>query len=288
LPRVSVSAAYFRRSYGNFTVINNLAVTSSDFSPYCVTAPVDSRLPDGGGHQLCEIYDVNPGKLGQFNNLRTFASNFGKQYERWQGVDLTVNARLTNSVLLQGGLSSGKAVADNCDIVSNRHDLLGAGVPLQYCHREQPQLTDVKLLGSYTMPLKIQLAATLQSQPGIATSTSAPQFGVAANAIFTNAQIAPSLGRNLAAGPNGTVTVNVVQPGEMLLDRLNQLDFRVARVFAPGGRAKIKALFDLYNLLNANPVLVVNTTYGTTGATWLVPTQILLGRLLKFGVQLDF
>src|SRR5262249_25133258 len=107
-------------------------------------------------------------------------------------------------------------------------------------------------------------------------------------AVFTNAQIAPSLGRNLAAGSNGTVTVNVVPPGALLLDRLNQLDFRVARIFALSGQQKIKGVLDLYNLFNANPVLAVNTTYGTTGATWLVPTQILLGRLVKLGVQIDF
>jgi outer membrane receptor protein involved in Fe transport len=42
---------------------------------------------------------------------------------------------------------------------------------------------------------------------------------------------------------------------------------------------------DVYNLFNANPVLVMNTTYGPQ---WLQPTVVLPGRLFKFGVQLDF
>ena len=42
---------------------------------------------------------------------------------------------------------------------------------------------------------------------------------------------------------------------------------------------------DLYNLLNANPVYGQNNTYGSA---WLKPTQILLGRMLKLGVQVDF
>jgi hypothetical protein len=42
---------------------------------------------------------------------------------------------------------------------------------------------------------------------------------------------------------------------------------------------------DLYNLFNASPILALNTTYG---AAWQRPLQILQGRLLKFGVQVDF
>ena len=60
MPRVSVSSAYFRRIYGNFAVIDNTAVAPSDYSPYCVTTPVDSRLPGGGGQPLCGLFDLNP------------------------------------------------------------------------------------------------------------------------------------------------------------------------------------------------------------------------------------
>jgi hypothetical protein len=41
----------------------------------------------------------------------------------------------------------------------------------------------------------------------------------------------------------------------------------------------------MYNLFNANPVLALNNTFGPQ---WQRPTQILQGRLLKFGVQVDF
>jgi hypothetical protein len=81
--------------------------------------------------------------------------------------------------------------------------------------------------------------------------------------------------------------VNVVEPGEMLTDRVNQLDLRVSRTFH-AGRSRIKAMVDVYNATNANPVLVVNNTYGTTGAAWLQPLQILASRMLKFSAQLDF
>ena len=50
VPRVSVEVGYFRRWYGNFTMTDNLLVGPSDYSPFSITAPVDSRLPDGGGY----------------------------------------------------------------------------------------------------------------------------------------------------------------------------------------------------------------------------------------------
>jgi hypothetical protein len=271
--RVSVNAAYFRRAYGNFAAIDNLAVAPTDHDPFCITAPADSRLPGGGGHEICGLYDLKPAKVGALDRVRRLASEYGDQVEYWQGVDLTVDARLPNSVLLQGGVSTGRTVTDNCDVVTKVDN------PSQlYCHTALPYLPNIKLLGAYTLPAQIQVAATFQSVPGNA---------IQANYVARNAQIAPSLGRNLSSGPNGTVTVNVVEPGALLTDRVNQLDLRLARTFRVGG-SRIKGMLDVYNAANANPVLVVNNTYGTTGAAWLQPLQILASRMVKFSVQLDF
>jgi hypothetical protein len=41
----------------------------------------------------------------------------------------------------------------------------------------------------------------------------------------------------------------------------------------------------MYNALNASPVLGINTTYGPR---WLVPTQILDGRLFQLSGQFSF
>ena len=68
-------------------------------------------------------------------------------------------------------------------------------------------------------------------------------------------------------------------------DRLNQLDGRLSKTFKFGSRGRAQVMFDLYNLLNVGPVLVLNTTYG---AAWQTPTAILPGRLAKFGVRIDF
>src|SRR5207253_11490792 len=131
-----------------------------------------------------------------------------------------------------------RSITVNCDVVTKVNH------PSQlYCHVEPPFLTQVKLLGAYTLPARVEIAATFQSIPG---------NSISANYIATNAEIAPTLGRNLASGPNGTVTVNLVAPGTMFTDRINQLDLRFARTFTHN-RTKIKGVFDVYNFLNGNP-----------------------------------
>ena len=65
---------------------------------------------------------------------------------------------------------------------------------------------------------------------------------------------------------------------------MNQVDIRVTKTVKVG-RARVEGKFDLYNLFNASPVLALNTRYGPS---WLTPTAVLQGRLIKFGVQLNF
>jgi len=125
VPSVSVSATYFRRIYGNFGVTENTAVTAADYDPFCVTAPTDAPLPTSG-QQICGMFDLHSTKLGQVSTLGTAAANYGEQFDHWNGVDFTMNARLPK-VLLQGGVSTGKTLTDNCAITRTfpqdvRHD----------------------------------------------------------------------------------------------------------------------------------------------------------------------
>src|SRR5262249_41577613 len=191
----------------------------------------------------------------------------------WNGVDVTALAR-RNRLSLQGGISTGKTTTDNCDVVvhvDNPSD--------RFCHVETPFLTQGKVAASYQLPWELLASVAFQSIPGVALS---------ATYVSTNALISPSLGRNLAAGAAGTVTVNLLEPGTRYTPRLNQLDLRTARTFQIGSRARVQAMVDIFNATNASTVLAQNSTYGTNGATWLVPQSILQGRLVKFGVNVSF
>ncbi len=265
MPRVSINLGYFRRWYGNFLATDNLNIGPGDYTPYCATAPLDSRLPDGGGYQVCGLYDAN--RIVAQNNVITLSNNFGEQTEIYNGVDLSVNMRLPGGAVLQGGTSTGRVTTNNCFVVDTPQQILN-------CEVTPPFQTQLKLLGVYPWPWwGIQTSATIQSLPGVE---------ITASRSYSSAEVLPSLGRNLTAG---NANVPLIAPGTMYGGRLNQVDFRMSKVFSIGSGTRVQGNVDLYNLLNASPILALNTTYGTA---WQRPLQILQGRLLKFGVQVDF
>ena len=271
LPQVSLNVGYFRTWFSNLLITDNRALVPADYDPFSITAPLDPRLPDGGGYVISGLYDLKPAKFGiPADNYLTFTDSFGKQNSHWNGIEFSSTARPFEGLTLQGGTSSGRTATDNCEVVSK------ADNPSRYnCHVQGTWLTQVKFLGSYLIPqIDLQLSATLQSVPG-------PE--IAANYNATNAVVAPSLGRNLSGGASN-VTVNLISPGSMYGDRLNQLDVRVAKILR-FGRVKTTLNFDLYNALNVNAVLTQNNTFG---AAWQQPQSILNARFAKVGVQLDF
>ena len=77
---------------------------------------------------------------------------------------------------------------------------------------------------------------------------------------------------------------NTDEPNTVFEDRINQIDFRAAKLFRTGA-GRVRLTFDLYNLLNNAAVQGRNNTFGSA---WGTPTRILSGRLAKFGAQLSF
>ena len=270
VPRLGVDVGYFRRWFGNFTRVQTRGITSADYDPFSVVAPSDPRLPGGGGYVIDGLYNLNPSKFGVGTNYTTFADNFGKQIEHWNGVDFSANARLENGILLQGGVSTGRTTTDNCEVVAN-----SGGSPSQRnCRVQAAFLTQLKMLATYTIPVVgMNLAATIQSTPGPVIS---------ANRIFPNAEVVSSLGRPLSGGaPN--VTINLLDPGDIYGDRINQLDIRVGKTVRFGSRRAAINL-DLYNAFNRSPVMQENANY----AVWRTPQRIMDARLFKISGQFDF
>jgi hypothetical protein len=273
--RMSVEFAYFRRWFGNFAATDNRALAATDFSAFSVTSPVDSRLPDGGGVVTPGFLDAN--KIVATNNYFTAAGDVGSQIQHWNGFDLTANVRPRAGVLLQGGFSTGKTLTDNCEILAALPEISQLGVP--YCRQETPFLTQMKLFGAYTVPkVDVQISGAFQSIPG-------PQL--AANQVIPNAQVRPSLGRDLIGGA-ANVTVNLVPPGSMFGERLNQLDLRFAKLLR-FGQTRTSLNLDVYNVFNVSTVLAENSTYSNASITgWRVPTTIVTARFAKISVQFDF
>ena len=282
MPRVSADFTYYRRVYGNFLVTDNTANVAADFTQFPVVVPNDQRLETAG--QPLTVFDINPVLLnGQpFNtttNVRTFASDYGKQQEHWDGVDTTINMRQSAGFTVQGGVSFGRTMTDICDVAAKLPEVLG-NTPLDYCHNVSSWAPQYKTLAMYELPWwDVRVSGNFYSRPGPA---------IQAGVIYTGAQLAPALGRPFSAGAAGQKTVNVLSDNTVLGDRLNQFDLRFSRIFRFGGTS-LDANLDLYNAFNSDAVLAYTTAYsGVNGGAWLRPTTLIQGRIVKFGVRWDF
>ena len=294
-PRISASVGYFRRIYGNFNVLDNEALGPNDFTQFSVVVPTTAgvggqKLPNAG-QTLSGFYDpnINP----PAHNVIKSASQFGTETLHWNGIDVSVDARLQHSLYLQGGVSTGKTMSDICGIIGQVPEALSTGTvstgvqplvstgaatgwtPAQYCHQETPFQPQWKALASYTLPLDIRVSGTFQSLPG-------PQ--IAANATYTNAATAAgltTLGRNFTLTQT---TLNVIEPGTTWGDRLNQFDLRFAKIVGVG-RGKVDLDVDLYNAFNSDAIL---TPLNTFGPVWGLPLTVIQPRFVKFTARWDF
>ena len=149
--------------------------------------------------------------------------------------------------------------------------------PQSYCDANHAWLTQVKFLGSYTLPGDVQIAATLQNQPGP---------GRIAEVVFSGATLV-----NGRPHTQGSIEANVIPPGSWYGDRFNQFDLRLTKIFRMPGGTQWRAMFDLFNVFNANAVTREAPGWGSaagTGAGYLVPQVTMAGRLVKFAFQFDF
>jgi hypothetical protein len=300
LPRVSVEVGYTRRWLDNFVVTDNLAQASTDYTPFSVVAPSDPRLPGGGGQTITGLYNVNNNVANSVNNLLTLASNYGSQWSHYNGVLMNISARPRSGLTFQGGFNTGRTESDACAVraalpeinetsTAFGNGLLGIGTSVStlnatnpYCHVSTGWVTRWTGLGSYTIPkVDVQLAGTFRSDQG------AP---LAALYAVTSAQAALTLGRPLSNNaPN--VTVNLIQPGSLYGDRVNEVDLRLAKILK-FGRTRTNVGVDFYNLLNSAAVLSYNQNFNTTTISgpgaWLQPTSTIQPRFLKLSATIDF
>ena len=287
LPRVSAEFGYTRRWLTNFTWDNNVLQAANQFDTFSITAPNDTRLPEEArGRTLGGLYNVQQSVASQVNNVTMLASDAGGDYaQTHNGFLLNVTARMRNGLTLQGGIATGVTDFNYCDVraVSPEFTVLGAQNPTNpWCDTSTGWSTRATGLGSYTIPkVDVLVSGTFRSDKG---------SPLAANMLFIAGNT--TLGRPFAnAAPN--VTVNLVEPGTLYGDRVNEIDLRVAKILR-FGRTRTNVGFDIYNIMNANPILTYNQAFNPTintanpSANWLAPQSTLQPRFIKFSAQIDF
>ena len=266
-PRLSVELSYNRRWWGNSTIVDNLLIGPADFEPYNITAPSDPRLPDGGGYVIGDLWDVVPAKFGNTSNYEVPASDFGNNVRYFHAVDLNVRGEW-RGVTMRASTTTGRQVTDSCELIFDS--------PSQRnCHTALPFATTFSGLGGYTVPrVGVLVSAVVRSAPG---------SQISANLVVPSATVARTLGRPLAGG-GANVTINLLNPGQLYRDRVNQVDLRFAKLVQLGGK-RLNVGMDVFNALNSDVVLNSNNTFG---AAWLTPTSVQQARQLQASRRFDF
>ena len=212
----------------------------------------------------------------------TRASDFGKQTDIWNGLDVTFNLRPGSGVLVQGGTSTYRRSTNNCEtarLVAATPPARGGALPddnpsTLFCDAPGTWLTQMKVLGAVTVPGGVQLSASVQNLPGA-------EIG-AVRTFSRNEVRDSSLGRRLAGGERNVV-INLIPARSMYGERINQLDIRIGKILQFGG-VRTTASIDVYNVFNTGSPLEFEEEFDS----WQQPLAILNARFAKFVLQFTF
>lgn len=128
---------------------------------------------------------------------------------------------------------------------------------------------DFKLSGTYEAPLKIRISPLVRHQAGANFARTISVGSAAAT----------------AAGAIYSGTINAEPLNSRRHDNATVIDVRAERSFNVGGPARLRLMFDVFNITNTN---AVETRTVATGAAFLRPTAILAPRTARVGVRLQF
>jgi hypothetical protein len=293
-PRISGEFSYTHRRWHGFFVTDDAnRDVNTAYESYTLTAPVDSRLPDGGGYPLTVFVPTAAAAKITSQPLYTNEKDFGPERKStWDGFDITFNARLRQGLTTQVGSSTGRAFVDTCDTATHYNQVAGTtetGPNPRGCHNVEPWQTTLRGLASYTVPkVDVLVSAVIRSQPPLAIT--------ATWSSVPNSVIAAALG-HLPPGASATGTTSIaITDNEHRLyaeNRRTQVDMRFAKIVR-FGKTRTNIGVDLYNLLNTNYATQYNTTYvyGTDSAPrasgWGTPTGIYTPRFVRLNFTFDF
>jgi hypothetical protein len=246
------SVTYINRRRGHEVGSRNLAVPMDSYIPLDVTEVTSGRQ--------VTVYDQNPALRGQFDVLW---DNYSDLDADFNGVDITLNKRMSNRLMLMGSMSFGESLgyiygtADLNDPNNTfRRGLVGNDMPFSF-----------KVFGQYQLPGGIAFSGTMQHFKGFPELTTVLVTG--ATAPLTR------VSQRVTMEPRGTTRLPTV----------NMLDLSARKTFRTGSRMSIEPVIDVFNATNGSAIRARSTQLGPT---YGVASDVQRGRIIKLGVNARF
>jgi hypothetical protein len=325
LPRLSGEVTYNHRKYYNLTDADTVGLgcdyflgadadacfdnlmnySSPHYDFYSFRAPVDPRLPNGGGYIIKgNANQKNLGAVpgaGQVTTIQSVLEYY------WQGVDTNFVYRGPGGLRISGGTSTGRSLRNTCRVDGDAPNVRGREGN-EYgggCDIYNPYQLNARASGSYTIPwVDVLAGVAFQSRPGGAINANL-------NVPF-QAAIWESASANRTGQPfNGfvatnTQTINLLDFGDMYGERTNNWDLTLRKNVRFAGK-RFNFGVDIYNLFNSDAATAYNGNYTATynaDGTWTVNnednpatttvegwgniTQLVNPRFMRFTMSLNF
>ncbi len=312
---VSISAEWFHNDAHDIWERNNVlrpgtfsngTVQNASFRPVTVFSPID-------GHAIT-MYDTVSAAVNQL--VQNVDSNDPNVKQAYNAFEFNINARLPHGARIFGGSATDRTIANTCSAAATNPNFLNfcdqtqSGIPWR---------TQFKIAGTFPLPwYGIQVAGSFQALPGYLLGTQAltaggagvPNFtsysGLGSTWTVTNATtyaVCPGssasqgcvVGAKVVPGTlfSASLPVPLIPPGTEMTPRVNQLDLSVSKRITVG-RLKLDPKIDVFNALNSDDYYSVRTTtftpvsnpalataFNGSGGTYLQPSSILQGRILR-------
>jgi hypothetical protein len=277
---VSVTAAYFHRSYRDLEMTDRTLISLSDYTSFTVPMPSFSIDPTLTGvldpSETLTVYNLNSAKRSVYSAAQVDVNT--KDESIYNGLEVSFSARLKRGTVFGGwtmdhNLSVYCASDDNPNGVTTTDLNLGETVSRggRFCDNTQfsvPFIHEFKVSGNYPLPYGVDFGAVVQSYPGASrVITWSPAASLYPGGSRTNAE---------------TIILN--KPGSLYQPRYNQLDINFRKSFRVG-RKRFSLQADFFNALNGNAIWTTNNTIGSSLGQ---VTSILPGRIPRIAFQMQW
>ena len=275
---LAVTFDWFRRGTYNLRRTENVAISLNDYTPFDIINPLDG--------QVITSYNLAPAKLGLVDRVDRNGTDPDTRRKNFNGFEIGFNSRFGRGSAF-GAYTIDRIIEVYCDGSSQTGALPTDPNTFRYCDDSTlglPFRQEAKFAASYVLPwYDVQVNAAFQSYRGTAhqvnwTVSRTARYPLdCKGACVPNALVAPTL-------TQASLTVPLLVPGKQFLDRQNQLDVGVRKLFRTG-KFQWSGQADIFNLLN---VSTIKTETQTLGPSLGRPTSIIQPRTLRLAAQMRF
>jgi len=248
---IVVSGGYTYRRQRNQFGFRNILVPSAGYTPLSVTEATSG--------QAVTVYNQSAATKGLFDNVW---ANYPDEDIDYHGGDITVNKRMINGWSLMGGASFGKTIGDviggdlnNPNSGPYRRGNFGNDVPWSY-----------RMSGIIDLPFHIANSATMSYYAGFPELTTVT--------VNSRTVALTQSSQSVAVSTRGTARF----PNVFQFDTSFRRPIRMQKT-------TLEPRIDFYNLTNES---AVQKRVTVLGPAYTRPSDVQRGRLVKFGMSLDF